>query len=319
MSVADLSNTIKLALEAAGSLLPKPSKRKLSDAVAALVHAGSVNTSKICDALPHAPEKHHEREQWLFRLLGSDATSESLAIEPFARAELARASEGGQRPMISMDQTEIGSKHAILMLALRVDGRAVPLLWRVEEGAANIGSAAQIKLLKELKLWLPADCKPILMADRFYPSHALFNWLKEEGFSWRIRLKGSIELACSDAKINKVADLAKRYPHQEFFDTQARIFNTGLSMSVGWIWDNAQEHAEGWAIAMDCPATRASTKDYQDRWGIEPMFSDFKSRGFDLGSTQMRLPKRLSKMILLVALAMRICIAAAPESQKKEG
>ena len=60
-------------------------------------------------------------------------------------------------------------------------------------------------------------------------------------------------------------------------------------------------HREGWAVATDCEAARASTLDYQDRWGIEPMFADFKGRGFDLGSSQIRLPDRLSKMALLVA------------------
>lgn len=316
MSVADLANTIKQALENAGSRLPKPAKRKLSEAVAALVHAGSANTSKICDSLPDAPQKHHEREQWLFRLLSSKATPEALAIEPFARAELALAAAGGQTPVLCMDQTDIGSRHAILMVALRVGGRAVPLAWRVEEGAANVGSAAQVELLAQVKAWLPEGCKPILMGDRFYPSSALFAWLKDANFSWRIRLKGSLVLTCSDGRVGKVSDLAERHGDRGFFDSRAALFKEGMPMSVGWIWDKG--HKEGWAVAMDCGATRASTLDYQDRWGIEPMFADFKGRGFDLGSSQMRLPERLSKMVLLVALAMRICMASGPEGQKKE-
>lgn len=66
------------------------------------------------------------------------------------------------------------------------------------------------------------------------------------------------------------------------------------------------------AIAMDGKLTRAVavTLDYGCRWGIEPMFSDFKSRGFDLQKSQMKLPGRLlKKMVLLVALAMRVCTA----------
>ena len=216
-----------------------------------------------------------------------------------------------------MDQTDIGSRHAILMVALRVGARAVPLAWRVEEGEANVGSKAQIELLEQVRAWLPEGCKPILMGDRFYPSKALFEWLKAAGFSWRIRLKGSAGLACSDGRVGKVSDLAKLHGHGGFFDSEASLFADGMPMSIGWIWDKGRK--EGWAVAMDCEATRASTLDYQDRWGIEPMFSDFKGRGFDLGSSQMRLPGRLSKMVLLVALAMRICMASAPEGQKKRG
>ena len=47
------------------------------------------------------------------------------------------------------------------------------------------------------------------------------------------------------------------------------------------------------------------------------MFSDFKSRGFDLQKSQMKLPGRLSKMVLLVALAMRMCMAAGACASKK--
>lgn len=43
-------------------------------------------------------------------------------------------------------------------------------------------------------------------------------------------------------------------------------------------------------MAMGCEATRASTLHYQDRWGTLPMFANFKGRGFDLGSSQIRLP-----------------------------
>ena len=53
-------------------------------------------------------------------------------------------------------------------------------------------------------------------------------------------------------------------------------------------------HAEPWIIAMyrcALPEGREKpgylrTLEYADRWGIEPMFSDFKSRGFGIEDTQ---------------------------------
>ena len=47
-----------------------------------------------------------------------------------------------------------------------------------------------------------------------------------------------------------------------------------------------------------------STLDYSRRWGIEPMFSDFKSRGFGVEDTQIRYPDRLDRLILVMALAL---------------
>ena len=37
-----------------------------------------------------------------------------------------------------------------------------------------------------------------------------------------------------------------------------------------------------------------TTLGYADRWGIEPMFSDFKSRGFGLEQPHIQYPDRLA-------------------------
>src|SRR4051794_34554103 len=44
--------------------------------------------------------------------------------------------------------------------------------------------------------------------------------------------------------------------------------------------------------------------EYSARWGIEPMFSDFKSRGFGIEDTQLRYADRLDRLILVMALAL---------------
>lgn len=57
------------------------------------------------------------------------------------------------------------------------------------------------------------------------------------------------------------------------------------------------------AAVLDCGA----------RWGIEPMFSDFKTRGFQLEDTQLECPDRVDRLILMMALAMYWCIMAGQE------
>ena len=52
-----------------------------------------------------------------------------------------------------------------------------------------------------------------------------------------------------------------------------------------------------------------ATLDYARRWGIEPMFSDFKTRGFGLEDSQIRYPDRLARLILVMALALYLAIS----------
>ena len=47
-----------------------------------------------------------------------------------------------------------------------------------------------------------------------------------------------------------------------------------------------------------------TTLGYSARWGIEPMFSDFKSRGFGLEQTHIQYPDRLARLILVMSLAL---------------
>jgi hypothetical protein len=58
-----------------------------------------------------------------------------------------------------------------------VGGRSLPLACLAEEGAANIGSAQRKILLNSLLSWLPDGAKVILLADQFYPSIDLLQWL----------------------------------------------------------------------------------------------------------------------------------------------
>src|SRR5687767_15734732 len=51
------------------------------------------------------------------------------------------------------------------------------------------------------------------------------------------------------------------------------------------------------------------TLEYSARWGIEPMFSDFKSRGFGIENTQLRYADRLDRLILVMALALYVAVS----------
>jgi hypothetical protein len=97
-------------------------------------------------------------------------------------------------------------------------------------------------------------------------------------------------------------DVTERYlPNVRLFGQSAVMTNIGILHEAG--------HPEPWIIAMDCPPTRAAVLDYGSRWAIEPTFSDFKSRGFQLEDSQWEQADRLERLILIRALAP--CIGAS--------
>lgn len=70
--------------------------------------------------------------------------------------------------------------------------------------------------------------------------------------------------------------------------------------NIGIIHDPC--HAEPWIIAMPSKPEHLKAVNYSARWAIEPMFSDFKTRGFGVEDTQIQYPGRLARLLLVMAL-----------------
>jgi hypothetical protein len=85
-----------------------------------------------------------------------------------------------------------------------------------------------------------------------------------------------------------------------------QLFAEGVSTNLGMLHEAG--HREPWIIAMDCRPTRAAVLDYGARWAIEPTFSDFKSRGFNLDDSQLHHADRCERLILIMTLAMYGCV-----------
>ncbi|WP_245537412.1 hypothetical protein [Thiocystis violascens] len=152
-SVKRLADEVARGLREVHPRLRKTVVNKLALAVGAMIEGQTPNTVELANLLPLDTERQDLREQWLRRLLKNPRLGPGMVIEPFARAELAKAASHGQTVLLSLDQTDLGDRMALLMVALRVGDRAIPLAWRAEEGAANLGFAGQQVVLEPLLAW----------------------------------------------------------------------------------------------------------------------------------------------------------------------
>ena len=63
-------------------------------------------------------------------------------------------------------------------------------------------------------------------------------------------------------------------------------------------------HPEPWIVALSDPPTPWRALDYGLRWGIEAMFSDYKTRGFNLEDSQIERAGRLDRLVLVPSIAL---------------
>ena len=307
-----MSTVKKLSEEIAAGLidlvpdLNKPVVRKLSLAVAAMLEAQTPNTVELSNLLPLDTERQDMREQWLRRLLTSPALCCKKVIAPFASDSLQQATKNGQTILLSMDQTDLGDRMAILMLTVRIGGRALPLIWTAEEGSANIGFAKQKQLLEQVLVWIPEGAKVMLLADRFYPSADLFRWIVGHDWQYRLRLKGNLLADPGVGNKSTTGELLLSGTTERYLSNVRLFGKDPIKTNIGILHEAG--HGEPWIIAMDCPPTRVAVLDYSSRWAIEPTFSDFKGRGFELEDSQLIHADRLERLVLIMSLAMHWCV-----------
>jgi hypothetical protein len=282
----------------------KTQREKLALLVATMLEARSANLMELAAVLPRPAERLDMRFQWIWRVLLNPLISPDEVMAPFAAEK--------KRPLVLiMDQSKINDRLQVLMLALRWGERALPVLWRVEETKGAIGFETQKELLEAAVPILPEGAQIRLMADRFYGTADLISFCQDKDWDYRIRLKGNLAVRDRTGR-RMTGGLAK---NRQFALENVQLTERRVTANIGVIHDPS--HDEPWIIAMPAKPGYLKTLEYSDRWAIEPMFSDFKSRGFGVEQSQIQYPDRLSRLLLVMALALYFAVSAGQHDAQK--
>ena len=276
---------------------------KLALLVATMLGARSANLMDLAAALPRPAERADMRYQWIARLLANPRVECDAVMRPFAADAVRHAGAAGGTVVLILDQSHISARHQMLMLAVRVGERALPLAWRVRATQGSIGFAEQRELLTRVAAWLPAGGKVVLMGDRFYGTPDLIALCRALGWGWRLRLKQDLLVFEAGGETTLAECLARG----EHLLSGIQLTEKRVATHAAMVHEPG--HPEPWIIALSEAPTVHRAFDYGLRWGIEAMFSDFKSRGFGLEASQIRDPDRLARLVLVMALALHWAVS----------
>lgn len=277
----------------------KKQREALALLVATALQVRGVNLNELAAALPRQAERLDMRYQWISRVLGNDLIDVDEVMAPFAREVLAGAAGGGRTVVVMIDQSKVNEAHQMIMVSLRVGERALPLAWRMKRTQGAIGFREQREALDAVAALLPENARVTLMGDRFYGSPALIDWCREKGWGWRLRCKQDLLVFDKSGGETTLKECFARGDHMltdvELTEQRAR---THVAML------HEEGHPEPWIIALSDPPTTWRAYDYGLRWGIEAMFSDYKTRGFNLEDSQIERTDRLDRLLLVLSLAL---------------
>jgi hypothetical protein len=270
---------------------------------ALMLEVRTSNLMELSAALPRDIAHADERYRYIERLLANPHIDADAVSAAYIGEIFERLSAQGQTIVLMMDQSHINDMNEVLMVSAGLRERAIPVAWRVRSTQGGIGFRVQKDLLEAVRIMLPAGAKVMLAADRFYGTAALIEWCQAAGWDYRIRLKGNLTLTHEGGEMT-TGEAVTRMPDGL---RNAELYGSGVRTNVGILHEKG--HKEPWIIAMNAVPGPHTTLDYSLRWGIEPMFSDFKSRGFGLMQSQIQRPERLERLILIMAIAMHWAIS----------
>jgi len=262
----------------------------------ALFQVRTVNLAEIATALnPKAQESSNYRR--LQRFFADFALNEDT-LARLVVLWLPRPSEGYT---LTLDRTTwyLGQVCLnLLVLGIAHQGVAFPVCVIPLDKEGNSNTLERIALLEIFISLFGKACIRCLTADREFIGQKWFEYLRQEGISFRIRVKKNSQISTQQGMMSASA-LFQHLEVGQSLRLNGKRQVWGLDLYVIGLKLEAQE----FLILVTDQKPDTALDDYAKRWNIETLFGILKSRGFRFEETHLTDPERLAKLLALLALA----------------
>lgn len=285
--------------------LRKTLLNNLSELVAAVTLAHSVQLARLGAELP-VDSSAESREQWGRRQLANPTRGTLELFKPLAQALL--QGFAGKKLYLLLDPTDLAADLTIIMLAVAYRGRALPLAWLTVYVKPDTVQEGVTYLFNPIQAWLPADAQVYLLADREFRGQDMLTLIQAHHWTPVVRLKGDTQVELPDGRVQLAQALAPKPGQTAFYP---RVWLTvrcrgpySLALANAPKAKRGQKPEDPWYI-VSTGATdgRYLLQLYAKRMGVDEMFRDFKGQGYHLEQTRLTDPRRLDRLVLVVALA----------------
>ncbi len=179
---------------------------------------------------------------------------------------------------------------------------AIPIMWQTVNQKGNARALEHLQIIKRMIAEIGTGRIEAIYGDREFASKELFSFLLAEQIDFRIRLKTS-HVAGGMSFKTRWRNLAERVKLRG--KVKVEVF--GLNLYVSCVKLKKGDKTEYLIVASGEPSKDALAE-YKIRWAIETMFGCLKSRGFQLEETHLTDTGKISKLLMLLALALCLAI-----------
>jgi len=291
----------------------------LSLLIVGAVQSMASQIAKIARALP-LDTTQLAKEQRLRRFLDNERITQTDHYHPIVQQALHGLV--GQRIQLLIDRVLLRDQHNILVISLGFRRRSIPLVWRplTHRGSSNLSD--QQALIAAARALLPARVRISVHGDSEFRSQALFGWLRAHGYDAMLGVRGRLWIydtddpnAAGQALETRVAALppqterGRKRQHRTSPITYLSAVYVVQEQRIGpvniiaWWERDDDSNVVLHAVMTNLPAS-GRTKAYgKRRMWIETVFRDWQSGGFHLDQCGVVDRERLTRLLLVLAIA----------------
>lgn len=217
---------------------------------------------------------------------------------------------------VALDRTQWRDRN-LLMVTIIWGSHALPIYWELLSKLGSSSFAEQKRVLTPV-LGILRPYPVVVIGDREFHSAKFADWLRKKGVDVIFRQKKSAFVGISD----QAGQLLKK---QGFQSGESHFFKNvtiqksepiqGLNLGVYWKRRyRGKGVKEPWYLLTTLSDSNLVKELYQARWGIEMMFRDCKSGGYNLEATRVDSTRFLA-LVLLITFAYWLATIAGKEFQ----
>ena len=208
-----------------------------------------------------------------------------------------------------IDGSEIGKDCMALMISVVWKKRALPICWIVKQRKkGHFPASIHVELLEILKCLVPDGCKIFLLGDGEFDNIDIQEFCRNTHWAYVLRTAKNNLIEVQSGEQFPIGDLspeqgADHWLIEDVYFTKQRY---GVINCVVW---HCPKHQNPIYLVTNLEYGQEVIELYDQRYNIETIFGDIKSRGFNIHKVKINNPDRLSTLLMIVCIAFLMVFA----------
>lgn len=187
----------------------------------------------------------------------------------------------------------------VLMLSISYGKIAIPLFWTVIEEKGCCDDTEKQALIEQFLAEFSADQIRFVSADREFASGKWLHYLVERKIGFRLRIKANVRITDKRGKLMRASKMCRTLKTGERMEFRRARRLWGQKVFVAVCRKADSDHV----IVISSEQSGRLLLEYGERWQIETLFGNLKTRGFRLEDTHLTDGTRVSRLLSLLTLA----------------